>query len=223
MKKGLLLLVILCLATPIAIFAENVDNSTYFQGCIEKTKMGFTNTLTGVLEIPFQMKNGWQDGLDGQGSKRIVACLFGSVRGAYHGLGRTANGLIQLFTFALPNPKNNDGIGVNLDGRYVWDRGKQYSIVNNGLRPMGRKVTRGVINGVYGLLDGPGQIIKGIKQGNPFLGLAKAIPYGFSRAAYGAYEIITCALPNNVETFGYAYSEKQPWDCYHDASIDNDK
>ena len=129
-------------------------------------------------------------------------------------MGRTAAGAFELSTFVLPNPKSNEGVGIPLDSEYVWEEGDQYSIGMDGTAPIGRKAIRGLANTLLGILDGPGQLIKGVKNDKPWVGMGNAILYPVSRILSGAYDLTTVFLPNAVDGYGYPLEEKNPWDAF---------
>ncbi|RKY27857.1 MAG: hypothetical protein DRP61_03235 [Candidatus Omnitrophota bacterium] len=195
----------------------------YFECSVEKAKQGITNLLTGWLELPFQVYKGAKGGLrEGEPTLRILGGFFGIFRGIIHGLGRTASGAIQLSTFFLPNPKDNRGVGVPLDSQYVWEEGEQYSLGEDGLSPIGEKAIRGLYNTGLGILDMPGQFIKGIKEGKPWIGLANSILFPAARIISGAFDLGTVLLPNSPEGYGYPLEEKYPWDALIEGNYYNE-
>jgi putative exosortase-associated protein (TIGR04073 family) len=210
MKKVLVLLV----ASFIFIaFPVHSENGNYFKSSVEKAKQGFTNLLTGWLEVPFQAVKGYKAGLGEKEKNKLLGGFFGIFRGFVHGIGRTVDGAYEVATFALPNPKNNEGVGVPLDSKYVWQEGKQYSIPNEGIKPIAKKAKRGFINSVFAIIDVPAQTGKGFKEDKPFKGLAKAIVFPLGRFSSGIYDLVTFILPNDAEGYGYALTEKYPWDA----------
>jgi len=193
----------------------------YFNSSVEKAKQGITNILTGWLELPFQVYKGYKNGLR-DGELKLLGGFFGIFRGAAHGLGRTAAGAYQLTTFALPNPKDNDGVGVPLDSQYVWEEGEQYSIGMDGTAPIGRKAVRGLSNTFFGIFDMPGQFIKGVENDKPWVGIGNSILYPISRIISGAYDLTTMFLPNSPEGYGYPLEEKHPWDAFPEGEYYNE-
>ncbi|MCM8786710.1 MAG: exosortase system-associated protein, TIGR04073 family [Candidatus Omnitrophica bacterium] len=217
MKKWVSLLVLLLLFST-SVYAQ----TTYFEKSVEKAKQGLVNFFTGWLEVPYQISKGYNDGW-GESQNKLLGGFFGIFRGIIHGLGRTSTGIYQFVTFPLPNPKDNKGVGIPLDSENVWDGGTQYSIVNQGLEPVGKKAYRGFVNTFGCLFEVPSQLHKGFSQDHPFVGLGKAIVYPLGRATSGIYDLVTVVLPNNVEGYGYALSEKMPWDGLDKNKWDNDK
>ena len=128
--------------------------------------------------------------------------------------GRTTTGVLQLATFALPNPKNNREVGIPLDSQYVWEEGHQYSLVKDGLNPVGEKAVRGLSNTFLGAVDMPAQLIKGFNQDKPFVGIANSILFPVSRIINGAFDLTTLFLPDSNEEYGYPLEEKYPWDAF---------
>ena len=185
----------------------------YFNSSVDKAKQGVTNILTGWLELPFQVYKGYKKGLK-DGDFKIIGGFFGIFRGALHGLGRTAAGTYQLATFPLPNPKDNQGVGVPLDGQYVWEEGDQYSIGADGTSVIGKKAIRGLSNTFFGIFDMPGQFIKGVENDRPLIGLGNSILYPLSRMISGVYDLGTVFLPNSGEDYGYPLEEEHPWDAF---------
>ena len=219
MKKILSLVVISLLVVSFSGYAQAPN---YMESSIEKAKQGITNSLTGWLEVPFQTYKGYKEGMRDDGRLKILGGLFGIARGMFHAAGRTATGIMQLGTFLLPNPKDNHGVGIPLDAQYVWEKGEQYSIGQDGTSPIGKKAVRGLYNVGLGLLDGPGQLIKGVKQDKPWVGVANAVIFPVSRIVSGAFDITTAFLPNPTEGYGYPLEEKYPWDALLEGSYNNE-
>ncbi|MCM8831643.1 MAG: hypothetical protein NC918_05600 [Candidatus Omnitrophica bacterium] len=217
MKKWISFLVLIFLFLT-SVYAQ----STYLEKSVEKAKQGLVNFFTGWLEVPYQVSKGYNKGF-GDSQNKLLGGFFGIFRGLIHGLGRTSSGIYQFVTFPLPNPKNNEGVGIPLDSEYVWEEGTQYSIVNQGLEPVGKKAYRGIINTFGALLEAPSQLNKGFSQDRPFVGLGKAIVYPLGRVTSGIYDLVTVALPNNVNGYGYAFEERRPWDGLDKNKWDNDK
>ena len=79
---------------------------------------------------------------------------------------------MELFGFWSANPADNDGVGVPLDAQYAWEEGVQYDLfdpsLKEGVKPMGRKLLRGLGNTFLGIAELPGQILKGKREGRLF-------------------------------------------------------
>jgi len=208
MKKLIVLLVAMAIFLSVPAYAAN-----YVEKAVEKGKQGITNLFTGWLEVPYQAVKGFKNGFGEKEKNKLLGGFLGIFRGIVYGLGRTTCGVYETVTFPLPNPKDNEGVGVPLDSRYVWEDGTRYSILNQGVMPMGKKAKRGLINAGLGILEVPGQINKGFTEDHPFKGLGKAVVFPLARIASGVYEVATFLLPNDTETYGYGLEEKYPWDA----------
>ena len=197
------------------LFSFNVFASTtnYGEGVIQKVKHGGINTLTGWLEVPFQVVKGYNNGIGDDHKFKLVGGFCSIFRGIAYGIGRTTSGIVSLATFLLPNPKSNQGVGIPLDAEYVWEKGTQYSIFKDGIKPVGKKALRGLIDTAAAIADFPGQIIKGFNEAKPVIGFGKAIVFPMGRIIYGAYSLATFAFPNPVDNYGYPIEEKYPWDA----------
>jgi len=220
MKRFLVLLVLLVFLISLPGFAAD---RCYVKDSARKAKEGAINIFTGWLELPFQTTKGYKKGWE---NNKLLGGIFGLFRGFAHGIGRTVDGVYQFVTFPLPNPKNNDGVGLPLDSKYAWEDGVHYSLLKDGLRdglrPMKRKIFRGTINACFGILDMPGQLGKGLSEDKPFKGLAKAFVFPMGRIASGLYDVATFPFPNEIAQYGYPLEEKQPWDALQPENRRND-
>jgi len=219
MKNGISLLVVAVLLCSIPAYAQAPG---YIEGAFEKAKHGITNTITGWLELPIQIGKGWENGVGEDGDNKLLGALGGILRGLQHGLGRTLQGMVQLATFPLPNPATNEGVGVPLDAEFAFEQGEQYSILQDGIEPIGEKAFRGATNLLLGVLDGPAQLTKGFRTERPFLGMLKSLVYPVTRIVYGVYELGTAALPNDTETYGYPLEETYPWSAFYEENYENE-
>lgn len=210
MRRVSVIVFLLCLVLSFSAYGED----RYVHSSVEKAKQGFTNLITGWLEVPYQVVKGYRGGWGKEKKNKILGGTFGIFRGIIHGVGRTANGAYEVVTFALPNPRTNEGVGIPLDSKNVWEDGSQYSIENNGVGPVGRKVKRGVINAAFGIFELPAQIGKGFSEDRPIKALGKAIIFPLGRISSGVYDVVTFFLPNDAEGYGYPLSEKYPWDGF---------
>ncbi len=210
MRRVSVIVFLLCLVLYFSAYGEE----KYVKSSVEKAKQGFTNLITGWLELPYQVVKGYNHGFRQKGKNKILGGTFGILRGVVYGIGRTADGAYEVVTFALPNPRNNEGVGIPLDSRNVWEDGSRYSVTNSGLGPVGRKVKRGAINAAFGIFELPAQIGKGFSEDKPVKGLAKGIIFPLGRISSGVYDVVTFFLPNDSEGFGYPLSEKHPWDGF---------
>jgi putative exosortase-associated protein (TIGR04073 family) len=170
---------------------------------------GVTNVFTGWIEIPAQICKGYNK-----------ACLGGAAvgvfTGVWHAAGRTFSGFYDMAGFWAADPENNDGVGIPLDGDCAWEEGTHYSLTRPSfakatITPIGAKLARGLGNAVFGVLEVPGQLIKGMKAHACDFGLGKALWYWFSREMDGFYDGATCVLPNPKDTMGMKFDDRWPW------------
>jgi len=216
MKKIMILVMAVMFLLPTTAFASSDD---VVDGMVHKAVRGAINLVTGIVEFPVQIIKGYDNGFEPVGNNAVLSKTAGTVvgvfRGVVHAVGRTGWGALELFGFWTVNPVNNDGVGIPLDAKYAWEKGEQYSIfspnLQEGLAPIGRKLIRGIVNGLLGILELPGQTIKGAHDGNVAVGLGKGVWYWFSREVYGLGEIYSCLLPNPEDNLGVAFEETYPW------------
>ncbi|MCK9573731.1 MAG: hypothetical protein M0R20_04995, partial [Candidatus Omnitrophica bacterium] len=83
MKKVSVVAFILCLVFSFSASAED----KYVSSSVEKAKQGFTNLITGWLEVPYQVVKGYKGGWGKKGKNKIVGGTFGVFRGVVHGVG----------------------------------------------------------------------------------------------------------------------------------------
>lgn len=221
MKKRLI-----CILAAISILlygsAAHANTEELLSGIGKKLMRGVVNVFTGWVEIPAQTFKGYESGLNGDGKNKIGGAVVGIFTGVWHGAGRTISGMGDLAGFWAADPESNEGVGVPLDGKYAWEEGTPYNLSDPNfteatLKPIGSKFVRGVANGVLGFAEVPGQIVKGAKEGAPDLGIIKGLWYWFSREVDGAYDIITCLLPNPKDTEALKFDEKWPWSALGDS------
>lgn len=199
------------------------DGNEVVNGMGKKLARGFVDTFTGIVEWPVQTYKGWKNGVsfikNETGSKvtgSVIGFLF---TGPSHTIGRVTSGARELFGFWTANPKDNEGVGTPLDAEYAWEEGTRHSIFDpnfteGGLKPWGNKLVRGLGNGVGGILELPGQIVKGVRQDKVGTGIVKGIWYPLSRFAYGISDAVTFLFPNHKDNPGHAFEEKWPWDAF---------
>jgi hypothetical protein len=212
MKKIAFLLVIAVFLFSLPVYGQQQG---YVESSLEKGKHGIINTLTGWLEIVVQAIKGYEKGLDEQGNNKAAAGLKGVLRGIVHGVGRTANGLLQLATCFLPNHPDNEGVGIPLDGEYAWNKeGPEYCLFKDGAEPLGEKAFRGLSDTVGGFYEFPTQLGKASTAdnlGDRLLSICKAITYPVARILSGSVDLVTLFLPNDVKTYGKHFDDKYPW------------
>ena len=188
------------------------------QGMIEKAKRGVVDMFTGIVELPVQTVKGYKKGfkhIKNEAGSKTVGTILGIFRGFGHAAGRTAWGAMELFGFWTANPADNDGIGVPLDAQYAWEEGVQYDLfdpsLKEGVKPMGRKLVRGLGNTFLGIAELPGQIIKGKNEGRLGQGIVRGVWFWLSRGVYGISNIYTALVPNHPDNPGYAFDGEWPW------------
>lgn len=213
MKRAISLVLVFVFLVSLPVYGQE---TTYTEAVVEKGKHGIVNTFTGWLEIPVQISKGYKKGVGQEGKNNFLGGVLGFFRGLGHGVGRTASGLFQLATCVLPNPQDNQDVGIPLDSQYAWEEGQQYSVFNDGFHPIGNKVARGFTDSFGCLLEVPGQLEKAARQ-NTFIdglvGIGKAVFYPVARLASGIYDLATFLLPNDTKTYGRPFDEEKPWDA----------
>ena len=157
-----------------------------------KAVRGVVNGVTGIVELPVQTYKGFKNGvgfIKNKPASTAVGTILGFFRGGGHAIGRTGWGFMELVGFWTANAKDNDGVGIPLDAEYAWEWGEQYSIfkpsLKEGVKPYGRKLVRGLADGILGIVEIPGQTVKGANEGNAVRGLGRGVWYCFSRMLYG--------------------------------------
>jgi putative exosortase-associated protein (TIGR04073 family) len=188
------------------------------QGMIDKAWIGLVDTFTGWVELPAQVIKGYSNGFMDNQDQKLLGAVVGIFEGFGHAAGRTGSGMINLFGFWAANPMSNEGVGLPLDAEYAWEEGMAYDmfdpdLMEGAVKPVGQKLVRGLGNGLLGIAELPGQIVKGVQEGEPAMGLVKGVWYWFSREVYGLGDIVTVILPNPVENKGMAFEEEWPWDA----------
>lgn len=219
MKKFLLVVLMLSLMTTSALAATD----DFGEGMAMKFKRGIVNLFTGIIEVPAQIMKGYDKGFDhieNEAGSKVVGTVLGFFRGFSHAGGRMSWGALELFGFWAANPLDNEGIGIPLDAEYAWEEGTQYNYfdpsLEEGIKPIFRKLGRGLGNGLLGIAELPGQTMKGFDEGEPVKGVVKGVWYWFSRGVYGLGDIYTTLSPNPPDNLGVAFDTKWPWDTLSD-------
>jgi putative exosortase-associated protein (TIGR04073 family) len=194
-----------------AVAPDNV-----WSGMGQKFGRGVVNTLTGWLEIPFQITKGYKRGFAGQEKRKIMGVTAGIFTGVWHAAGRTISGVADIAGFWAADPRDNELIGIPLEGDRAWQEGTEYSLTKPDLKeaaamPMTNKLMRGIGNAIFGVAELPGQMIKGMNAESLDLGLVKGLWYFMSREIDGVYEIASFPLPNPKDNKGMPFDEKWPW------------
>jgi len=176
------------------------------------------NGFTGIVELPMQTYKGYKNGvgfIKNEPGSKTVGTVLGIFRGFGHAAGRSGWGFMELFGFWAANAEDNQGVGVPLDAQYAWEFGTQYSLfkptLGEGIKPVGRKLVRGLTNGFCGIVEVPGQTMKGISDGAAARGLGRGVWYWFSRNIYGFGDIFMCLVPNPEDNPGVALNSQWPW------------
>jgi len=213
--RKLIVLVSVCLFLASSAYAATEDIA---DGMYNKAKRGVINLFTGIIEVPVQTYKGYDKGFDFIGNKPLskgVGTILGFFRGVGHAAGRISWGALELFGFWTANHRDNWDSGIPFDAKYAWEWGEQYSIFNpsleDGVKPIGKKLGRGVADAFLGIAEIPGQTIKGNDEGNMLLGFGRGLWYWVSSEVYGIGNIFTCIVPNPKDNPGYAFDEEWPW------------
>ncbi|MBU1084162.1 MAG: exosortase system-associated protein, TIGR04073 family [Candidatus Omnitrophota bacterium] len=216
-KKSVSILVMcVFLMTASVSYAASDDLLT---GMGQKLFRGVINVVTGWVEIPAQIIKGYDRGFNGNENNKIVGLVVGVFKGLGDATGRTLSGVADVAGFWAADPDSNEGIGIPLDAEYAWQEGTAYNIFDPNLgegafKPIAGKLLRGIGNTVLGIIEIPGQIVKGVKDGAPDLGIIKGIWYFASREMDGASDIYTFYMANPKETKGLAFDETWPWSAF---------
>lgn len=216
MKKLLMVFVAVMMIASTAQAAT----SDFGEGAGNKIKRGVVNLFTGIVEFPAQIIKGFNNGfepVENEVLSKTIGTILGVFRGASHTVGRTSWGALELFGFWAANPESNDGVGIPLDAEYAWEEGTQYSIfdpsLEEGVKPIGHKLVRGLRDGFLGIAELPGQIKKGHADGDVVKGFGKGVWFWFSREVYGLGSLYSCLVPNPTDNPGYAFDQENPWDA----------
>ena len=188
-------------------------------GMGKKFFRGLVNVLTGWVELPMQTIKGYNSEM--YGDNKIVGVGAGFLRGIGCTIGRTAWGVVELAGFWTANPEDNSGMGIPLDAEYAWQEGEPHDCFDPDfheatLRPMGKKLLRGVGNGLFGFAELPGQIGKGFQNKAWDLGIIKGLWFWYSREVYGIADVATAIFPTPEDNPGYRFDQEYPWDALAD-------
>ena len=219
---------ILCICLAAAILAVSVPTAQaatpeqLFTGMGHKLLRGAINTLTGWVEFPVQINKGFKRGFAGNENNKVCGTIGGIFAGVWHTVGRTLSGVGDIAGFWAADPASNENVGIPLDAEYAWEEGTGYDLYkpNFGeatVQPIANKLGRGFGNALFGFVEFPGQIVKGIKNGAPDLGIVKGLWYWYSREIDGTFDICTFPLPNPKDTKALPFDEKWPWSALGDS------
>jgi len=214
MKKTLLM----CLIMVFAVTSAFASSEELLEGMGKKAVRGAVNIISSPIEFPYQIIKGFKNGfepIENEAGSKVVGTVLGIFRGISHAGGRLGWGFLELAGFWTANPEDNEGVGVPLDAEYSWEEGVQYSIFEpsfeEGVKPIGRKLVRGIGNGFFGIIEVPGQTLRGASEGNVVKGVVRGFWYWMSRGAYGLGDIVTVLAPNPPDNPGVAFNGEWPW------------
>jgi putative exosortase-associated protein (TIGR04073 family) len=203
-----------------------VGCNAYVDAMGAKIYRGAVNTLTGWWEVPAQIGKGWANGC-GPCSPNFFGAIGGTFKGLWFAVGRTMSGVGDLVGFWAADPCDNCGVGYALESEYAWSdcpaaacsscnapkpcKCSPCSMELGCLEPAGNKLMRGLGNGLFGIAEVPGQVVKGAKICAPDMGIIKGIWYMLSRTVNGAMDVASFLFPNPTDTKGLKFDEKWPW------------
>jgi len=191
-------------------------------GMGKKLFIGVVNIATGWVEIPAQIVKGYNRGGFGKKKNKVSGVVGGVFKGIGNGIGRTLSGVMDVAGFWAADPESNEGIGLHLDAEYAWEEGTAYDMFDPNFMdatiiPIGKKLFRGVGNTVFGVVEIPGQIVKGVKDKSVDFGIIKGLWYFASREMDGVADISTFYFAGPKDTKGMAFDEKWPWSALGDS------
>jgi putative exosortase-associated protein (TIGR04073 family) len=210
----LLLIVFLCSATTCVA----ADDTWERMG--NKLKRGFINVITGWVELPVQVIRGYKDGGE-EIEKGVLGAVGGVFKGILCALGRTSWGVVELAGFWAAGPEDNIDIGLSLDAEYVWDdmdfHDTRLDMRGDKIGLIGNKLLRGAENILFGFVELPGQVTKGIKNRTIDYGITKGMWFWCSREISGVADLVTLILPIERDNTGCVFDEKRPWEALAEA------
>lgn len=214
MRRVIALVFALSLALPCGIASAG----PIVEGMGQRAVRGVIDIVTGIVEVPVQIYKGYDTGISvikNKPASKAVGTVLGFFKGFGHFAGREVSGFTELFGFWAASPASNQGVGIPFDAERSWEWGTAYSIfkpnLKEGVKPYGRKLVHGFANGLLGIVELPGQIVKGSKEGNVALGVGKGVWFWWSRMVYGMGNIYGCLVPNHVDNPGYHWTGEYPW------------
>ena len=212
-------IVVLFLASATTAHAASEN---FMEGMIQKLWRGVVNTLTGWTEFPIQIFKGYNEGFMGDEDNKVLGVIGGVFDGIGHSTGRTLSGISDIVGCWAADPESNEGVGIPLDGEYVWEGEVPYNLFSPDfteatLVPIGTKLFRGLGNTLFGIAEVPGQIVKGVSEEASDFGIIKGLWYWFSREVAGVSDLVTVILPGPEETKGIEFDEEWPWEALADS------
>ena len=219
MRKKVCIVIFMLLVSSIGTASRAAEDSDILVGMTNKMKRGVINTFTGWAEFPIQIWKGYNEGFRGNSERRIFGATMGVFDGFTHAVGRTMSGISDLIFYWAVNPEDNIDVGIPLDAEYAWQEGEPHdsfepNITEGTLRPMVNKLFRGSGNAIFGFMELPNQITKGIKEKSADRGIIKGIWYWASREACGISDILSAPFPNPEDTMGVAFDDEWPWEAF---------
>lgn len=189
------------------------------EGMKEKAQRGLINALTGLAEFPYQIVKGYNEGFMGEEENRLFGVFFGAIKGIAYGIGRTSSGVADLAGFWTAAPVDNERVGLPLEAEYAWEEGEVYDIfypdfIDATIAPMTNKFLRGAGNTIFGFVEIPQQIKKGISGGSWDLGITKGLWFWLSREFSGICDLATIPFANPEDSVGFTFDEKQGWETF---------
>jgi len=220
-KLIMIALAVFILTTP--AYAEEMSSDSTGDGIVngmgQRIVRGAVNLVTGIVEVPAQIIKGFNNGcphIENELGSKTVGTVVGIFRGVSHAGGRMSWGALELLGFWAASPASNIGVGIPLDAEHAWEEGTQYDLFDPSfgeaaVTPVSKKLVDGVVNGVFGVAEFPGQILLGADEGNALYGVVKGLWYWASREAYGITNIYSCLVPNPEDNLGAHLPDDRPW------------
>jgi len=197
------------------------EEDTYAYGMSEKFAHGLVNLATGWMELPIQVKRGYDRGvpaIKAPAGSHSLGTLQGLGRGVSQALGRTGWGAFELVTFWTPNHTTNTDLLLLQDSFYAWDQGTikpfRCPTMKDGCKRLGMRFERGIDDLVGGFLEVPGQIKKADATGNFWPGIPKGLYYMVGRMCNGAGDMVLVGLPGPVDNLMVPFEEVKAWDAW---------
>jgi len=193
------------------------ESEGLFESMVEKLERGVINTFTGWIEFPGQIGKGYYEGFRGNKQNKLLGVTIGIFEGVGHAAGRTLSGISDVVGFWAATPRDNKNIGIPLDAEYAWEMGKPYDIFDPNftdayLNPMVKKFFRGAGNTVFGFLELPNQIVKGLSEKKAELSILKGLYYWSSREVSGISDMVSAPFANPLDNVGIHFDKEWPWD-----------
>jgi len=212
-RLSLVLMAVLFIVSSLATYAaagEVMDKMG------EKFHRGLVNTFTGWIEIPLQIRNGYNQGFRANVDNKLAGVATGAAEGFFSAAGRTATGLVDLFGFWAVSPASNEGVGLHTEAEDPWEDGEIYDLMSPTVQeatiePISEKLKRGIANTLFGIAEVPGQIKKGMEEGSVLSGTLKGFWYFLSREISGLQDLVTLVFPTPKGAVGNNFVEEWPW------------